>query len=107
MSLVVGVRWSFRGKDAGSVRVTMTRSVGATEDAASGRAARPDNTAGIPPDPPQPPWSKGDDAGPSTRRCGFDSRRGFFRLAVGKMAIPPVSGTGDRWFDSSRPDRAR
>ncbi len=26
-------------------------------------------------------------------------------LAVGKMATPPVSGTGDRRFDSCRPDR--
>jgi hypothetical protein len=26
------------------------------------------------------------------------------RLAVGKTDIPPVSGTGERWFDSSQPD---
>jgi hypothetical protein len=39
MSLVVGVRWSFRGKDAGSVRVTGTRSVGATEDAVLGASS--------------------------------------------------------------------
>jgi hypothetical protein len=32
----------------------------------------------------------------------FHGRR--LPLAVGKQAIPPVSGTGDRWFDSSRPD---
>ena len=25
----------------------------------------------------------------------------------GRLATPPVSGTGDRWFDSSRPDVAR
>jgi hypothetical protein len=25
----------------------------------------------------EPPWSKGDDTGPSTRRCGFESRRGY------------------------------
>jgi hypothetical protein len=25
-------------------------------------------------------------------------------LVVGEWATPPVSGTGDRWFDSSRPD---
>jgi hypothetical protein len=43
MSLVVGVRWSFRGKDAGSVRIRSD--TGATEDAASGRAARPGGTA--------------------------------------------------------------
>ncbi len=42
MSFVVGVRWSFRGKDAGSVR--MRSDTGATEDAASGRAARPGGT---------------------------------------------------------------
>ena len=35
--LVVGVRWSFRGKDAGSAD---SGAIGATEDAASGRAAR-------------------------------------------------------------------
>jgi 2-amino-4-hydroxy-6-hydroxymethyldihydropteridine diphosphokinase len=45
MSLVTGVRWSFRGKDAGSVRIRSdTR---ATEDAASGRAARPGGSADI------------------------------------------------------------
>ena len=38
-SLVVGVRWSFRGKDAGSAD---SSAIEATEDAASGRAARPD-----------------------------------------------------------------
>jgi hypothetical protein len=41
MLFVVGVRWSFRGKDAGSAD---SRAIGATEDAASGRAARPDGT---------------------------------------------------------------
>lgn len=30
----------------------------------------------------------------------------MLQLAVGKTDIPPVSGTGDRWFDSSRPDCA-
>ena len=42
-----------------------------------------------------------------TRVVGFHGRRLSLRgshLAVGKQAIPPVSGTGDRWFDSSRPD---
>jgi hypothetical protein len=42
MSLVVGVRCSFRGKDAGSVR--MRSYTGATEDAASRRPARPGGT---------------------------------------------------------------
>src|SRR5262249_29005665 len=51
-----------------------------------------------------PPWSSGSDAGFSARKRGFESRRGFFRLAVGETVTPPVSGTGDRWFDSSRPD---
>ena len=37
-SLVVGARWSFRGKDAGSPRTE--RSTWATEDAASGRPVR-------------------------------------------------------------------
>src|SRR5262249_30494039 len=51
-----------------------------------------------------PPWSSGSDAGFSARKRGFESRRGFFRLAVGETVTPPGSGTGDRWFDSSRPD---
>src|SRR5215468_3494545 len=51
-----------------------------------------------------PPWSSGSDAGFSARKRGFESRRGFFQLAVGETVTPPVSGTGDRWFDSSRPD---
>ena len=42
MPLVVGVRWSFGGKDAGSAD---SSAIEATEDAASGRAARPDGTA--------------------------------------------------------------
>jgi hypothetical protein len=37
MSLVVGVRWSFRGKDAGSVR--MRSYTGATEDAVLGASS--------------------------------------------------------------------
>jgi hypothetical protein len=51
-----------------------------------------------------PPWSSGCDAGFSARKRGFESRRGFLRLAVGETATPPASGAGDRWFDSSRPD---
>jgi hypothetical protein len=56
-----------------------------------------------------PPWSSGCDAGFSARKRGFESRRGFLVvqyvcLAVGERATPPVSGTGDRWFDSSQPD---
>jgi hypothetical protein len=43
MSLVAGVRWSFRGKDAGSLRIRSD--TGATEDAASGRAAPPGDAA--------------------------------------------------------------
>ena len=54
-----------------------------------------------------PPWSSGCDAGFSARKRGFESRRGFLRLAVGEMATPPASGAGDRWFDSSRPDLFR
>ena len=50
-----------------------------------------------------PPWSRGSDAGFSTRRRGFKSRRGY-SSGCGGEATPPVSGTGDRWFDSSRPD---
>jgi hypothetical protein len=41
MLFVVGVRCSFRGKNAGSAD---SRAIGATEDTASGRAARPDGT---------------------------------------------------------------
>ena len=49
MSLVAGVRCSFRGKDAGSAD---SGAIGATEDAASGRAARPSDAADISPTPP-------------------------------------------------------
>ena len=42
----------------------------------------------------------------STPRVAGSSPAGEPRLVVGKQAIPPVSGTGDRWFDSSRPDLA-
>jgi hypothetical protein len=37
MSLVAGVRWAARGKDAGSVRIGLN--TGATEDAASRRSS--------------------------------------------------------------------
>src|SRR5438093_4752001 len=47
-SLVAGVRCSFRGKDAGSAD---SSAIGATEDAASGRAARPGGTAYVSPSP--------------------------------------------------------
>ena len=50
VALVAGVRWSFRGKDAGSAD---SRAIGATEDAASGRAARPGDSAAISPNPPR------------------------------------------------------
>ena len=53
MALVVGVRWSFAGKAAGSVN--SRRAIGATENAAGGRAARPCGTDGISADPPRPP----------------------------------------------------
>jgi hypothetical protein len=48
MPFVAGVRWTFRGKDAGSVD---SGSIGATEDAASGRPARPGGTTCISPNP--------------------------------------------------------
>jgi len=38
MPFVAGVRWTFRGKDAGRAD---SSAIGATEDAASGRSARP------------------------------------------------------------------
>ena len=58
MSLVAGVRCSFRGKDAGSPRAG---SPWATADAASERAARPGGSADISPNPPnyaQGSWSQ-------------------------------------------------
>jgi hypothetical protein len=42
--------------------------------------------------------------GPQPGSRGFESRRRYSHLAVGEMATPPVSGTGDRRFDSCRPD---
>ena len=50
-SLVAGVRCSFRGKDAGSPD---SGAIGATEYAASGRAARPGDSADVSPSPPNP-----------------------------------------------------
>jgi dienelactone hydrolase len=46
MALVVGVCWSFRGKDAGSVRTES--STDATEDAGSGRASAAGGSAAFP-----------------------------------------------------------
>jgi hypothetical protein len=42
--------------------------------------------------------------GPQPGSCEFESRRGCFIWLWGSLATPPVSGTGDRWFESSRPD---
>ena len=52
ISLAVGVRWSFRNKDAGSVRSRRLRARPRTQS--SGRAARPGGTAAIPASPPIP-----------------------------------------------------
>ena len=52
----------------------------------------------------KPPWSKGMTPGSQPGSCGFESRRGFFQLVVGEPGTPPVSGTGDRRFESCRPD---
>jgi hypothetical protein len=51
MVLAVGVRWSFRGKDAGSVRSEELRARLRTQS--SGRAARPGGAATISPNPPK------------------------------------------------------
>jgi hypothetical protein len=50
MALVAGVRCSFPGKDAGSVRIHCD--TGATEDAVLGASSAPGDTAGISPSPP-------------------------------------------------------
>ena len=50
MPFVDGVRCSFRGEDAGNAD---SQAIGTTEDAASGRAARPGGTTCIPPIPPR------------------------------------------------------
>jgi hypothetical protein len=50
MPLVAGVRWSFRGKDAGNARSRRLRARLRTQS--SGRAARPGGTVGISPRPP-------------------------------------------------------
>ena len=39
------------------------------------------------------------------RMCGFDSRWALSRFRTWEsLVIPPVSGTGNRWVESSRPD---
>jgi hypothetical protein len=50
MSLVLGVRWSFRGKDAGSVRIRSD--TGATEDAVLGASSAARGHSVIAPSPP-------------------------------------------------------
>ncbi len=65
MPLAAGVRWSFRGKDAGSVD---SSAIGATEDAASGRAARPGGSDVGPSSPPQRQEEQTDSARPKWSR---------------------------------------
>src|SRR4029079_8238262 len=54
--LVAGVRWTSRCKDAGSPD---SGAIGATEDAAARRSARPCDSATVPPDPPPAQVSAG------------------------------------------------
>jgi hypothetical protein len=54
-----------------------------------------------------PPWSKRDDAGFSIRRLRVRVPPGVLQLVVGEPGTPPVSGTGDRRFESCRPDLER
>jgi hypothetical protein len=57
-----------------------------------------------------PRGRSGDDAGPSTRKLRVRVPPGVLAdrlLAVGEQATPPVSGTGDRRFDSCQPDLFR
>jgi hypothetical protein len=57
-----------------------------------------------------PRGRSGDDAGPSTRKLRVRAPPGVLAdrlLAVGEQATPPVSGTGDRRFDSCQPDLFR
>jgi hypothetical protein len=73
MALVAGVRWSFPGEDEGaSISVDM----GATEDAARRRAARPGGTDAISPNPPSGPTRRG--------------RRGGLVWRPGKLGPPEV-----------------
>jgi hypothetical protein len=54
----------------------------------------------------QPSWSNGNMTPDSqSGGCGFNSRRGR-SSGCRQAGIPPVSGTGDRRFDSCRPDCA-
>src|SRR5205807_132646 len=68
-SLVVGVRWTLPGKDAGSVRIRSD--TGATEDAALG-ASGPVGTADVSPTPPR---RRGALAPPGAVRAGWRASR--------------------------------
>ena len=50
-----------------------------------------------------PPWSRGMTPGSQPGSAGSSPAGGTPSGCRGE-ATPPVSGTGDRWFDSSRPD---
>ena len=123
MSLVVGVRWSFRGKDAGSARSSWLRARLRTQP--SGRAARPDGTAVVPSSPPK----TSSPAGPVARGAwgvrlrgpgstGGWSRMGSLPLDRGRsrrcgcrtpvagdlaaLTSEPCEGVADGWFAAPR-----
>jgi hypothetical protein len=93
--------WGF---DSLSFRSFRCGRVGKTPDCYSGEAGS-NPAAGARASSPR--GRTGDDAGFSTRKLRVRVPPGVLQLAVGKQVIPPVSGTGDRRFDSCRPDRRR
>jgi hypothetical protein len=69
---------------------------------------REEQVRSLPPELARPRGRTGHDAGLSIRKLRVRAPPGVLRLAVGELATPPVSGTGDRRFDPCRPDlRAR
>jgi hypothetical protein len=69
---------------------------------------REEQVRSLPPELARPRGRTGDDAGLSIRKLRVRAPPGVLRLAVGELATPPVSGTGDRRFEPCRPDlRAR
>lgn len=90
---------------SGETRDCYSRSAGSNPAAGASRPRSP-RTRGHS----CPCGRSGDDAGLSTRKLRVRIPPGVLNdrlLAVGERATPPVSGTGDRRFDSCQPDLFR
>jgi hypothetical protein len=81
---------------------------GAVDMVRRATVTREEQVRSLPPELARPRGRTGDDTGLSIRKLRVRIPPGVLRLAVGELATPPVSGTGDRRFEPCRPDlRAR